>query len=355
MKLLLWDSTKTGSKKYPASGIKRVTDRLPAELVRLGLMVTPVRWDKSSRSFLCLKRNRVVENPDIFLTAEVFDENDRPGFREWAQGFPGKKVAIFHDAIPIRHPHITWPKSVARHPHYMKMLATAWDQVLAVSIASEKELQGYWRWIGIENPTKTTFIQWGADFNGQPRNCNPPSINTPLQLLQVGILEPRKNQSLSLDACRTLWDEGLDFQLHLAGRVNPHFGKPILRRIKDLSKKGYTLKWHKSPSESKLLELYQSANLCLFPSMAEGCGLPVLESLWINRPVLASNLPSIEENIVYGGVLQFDLENPDSLTAQLRRLLQDKEFLSKLTIEAEAAKLPTWKDAATNLVQKITG
>ena len=157
--MLLWDSTKTGEKRYPASGLKRVADRLLKELQAAGQPVLPLKWDGNKRMFLDLAHHNPVPESGTFITPEIFSEHDRPGFSDWANSFPGRKVAIFHDAIPFRLPHVTWPRSVARHPHYIKMLGTEFGQVLAVSKASEKDLLGYWKWIGLEQLPETTNLQ----------------------------------------------------------------------------------------------------------------------------------------------------------------------------------------------------
>ena len=350
--MLYWDTTKTGRKNYPASGIKRVADRLLGELQAADQPVTPVRWDKRSRTFISRSDRQRIPATGTFITPEIFEEHDRPGFIQWARQFGGRKVVIFHDAIPIRLPTITWPDSVARHPHYMKLIGTEFDQVLAVSKASETDLLGYWKWLQLESLPETDSLQWGADFEGQPRNPAPWARSEPLQFIQVGILEPRKNQALTLDACETLWGEGLEFHLHLAGRPNPHFGKPTALRIRQLRKAGHPLTWHKSPDETALHNLYANAHLCLFPSLAEGSGLPVLESLWSGRPALASNLPCILENATFGGVETFDLEQPAALADKLRELLTQPKALETLAQQAQAAALPTWKDAAAELVAK---
>ena len=350
--MLYWDTTKTGKKNYPASGIKRVADRLLGEIQAAGQPVTPVKWDKRACTFTTRHSRRPLTGEGTFITPEIFEENDRRGFIQWAQQYGGRKIAIFHDAIPIRLPQVTWPDSVVRHPHYMKLLGTAFDKVLAVSKASQAELLGYWKWLQLESLPGTDSLQWGADFDNQPRSPAAWTPATPLQLLQVGILEPRKNQTLTLDACETLWEEGLEFHLHLAGRPNPHFGKPIVRRIRQLRKAGRALTWHKAPAEPALRQLYAQAHLCLFPSMAEGSGLPVLESLWAGRPVLASNLDCILENASFGGVETFDLENNTTLADKLRSLLSQPGPLGSLAQQAQAANLPIWKEAAAELLAK---
>ena len=351
--MLYWDTTKTGKRNYPASGIKRVSDRLFGELEAAGQPITPVKWDKRTRTFIETGTKRLIPPDGTFLTPEIFDEHDRPGFTGWTRRFKGAKLAIFHDAIPIRHPGITWPDSVTHHPHYMKLLGTAFNKVFAVSKESEADLRGYWDWLELGTQPKTHHLQWGADSGGQSRNTAQPPPAHPINLLQVGILEPRKNQELTLEVCETLWAEGHTFQLHLAGRNNPHFAKPIIKCIKKLRKAGRPLTWHKSPGEAELQRLYAQCHLCLFPSVAEGCGLPVLEALWAGRPVLASNLDCIRENAAFGGVRQFDLEDPGAMADSLRSLLTDTVQLDDLAQQARNASLPTWKDTAADLVAKL--
>ena len=352
--MIYWDTTKTGKKNYPASGIKRVSDRMVDELQKSGQNVILVKWDKRLKTFNSRSDRYPISNEGLFITPEIFEEHDRPGFMTWAKEFRGYKVAIFHDVIPIRFPQITWPDSVARHPHYMKLIGIAFNQVLAVSKASEVDLLGYWKWLQIENMPLTGNLQWGADYDGMQRNKSKYSVSRPLQLLQVGILEPRKNQNLTLNACETLWKQGLDFHLHIAGRKNQHFGAPVVDRIRELRKAGHHVFWHKAPNETELRKLYANTHLCLFPSLAEGCGLPVIESLWEGRPVLASNLPCIQENANYGGVEIFDIEDPSSLTDKLHKLLTHPNSLETLAEKAQTAELPTWEDAATELLRKTS-
>ena len=100
--------------------------------------------------------------------------------------------------------------------------------------------------------------------------------------------------------------------------------------------------------------MYAKTHLCLFPSLAEGCGLPVIQSLWEGRPVLASNLPCIQENANYGGVEIFDIEDPSSLNDKLHKLITRPNLLETLAEQARTAELPTWEEAATELIRKTT-
>jgi hypothetical protein len=111
--MIFFDVTKTGAARH-RSGLTRVSTRLREEL---GARVTEIAWPARN-----LERARPKPD-DWFLTTELFSEEERPGFSAFIASRRCRTAALFHDAIPLKHPHITWPQSVARHPGYMKLLA----------------------------------------------------------------------------------------------------------------------------------------------------------------------------------------------------------------------------------------
>jgi len=336
--MIYFDVTKAARADH-RSGLLRVSDRLCAAL---GSAATAVVWDEGWRD-LARKQPIKFYAADWLLTAEVFAPDERPGFDEFLQSRAVQTAAIFHDAIPLKLPQITWPQSVARHPSYMKVLAS-FDRVWAVSAASRDELTGFWKWQGLEKTARTEVLTLGADFNGADRvtRRSPASV---LSLLCVGILEPRKNQLLLLDAATELWGEGLRFELHLVGRVNPHFGAPIVRRIQSLRRKFSSLRYHQAANDAKVGQLYAAARASVFPTRAEGCGLPLLESLWQGVPCVCSDLPSLRENSAGGGCLTVATHDVAAWTFALRRILLDDSLHARLVRDAVSRPLPTWAEA----------
>ena len=341
--MIHFDVTKAAEGRH-ASGLQRVSRQL---LAALGPAATPVRWDAGTGRF----RTAAGAEPgagDWLLTPEVFAPEERPGFAAWRARRPCRCAAIFHDAIPLRLPHVTWPRSVARHPAYLRCLAEL-DAVWAVSAASRDELVGYWRWAGVARPPPVAVLPLGANFDGSPRA--PAGVPAePSRLLCVGILEPRKQQTLLVAAAERLWAEGRRFELHLAGRVNPHFGAPVRARIATAARRyPEMLHFHASPSDATLRPLLDGAVATLFPSLAEGCGLPVLESLWRGVPCLASDLPAHREHAAGGGCRLIPPGDEAAWTAGLRALLDDPAATTALRQAAGSRVLPTWAEAAGRL------
>ena len=341
--MIFHDVTKAGSAGH-RSGLMRVSARLGENL---GAAATAVRWPAW---------NRAVRADDWFLTSELFSEEERPGFAAFLAARPCRLAAIFHDAIPLKHPHITWPQSVARHPGYLKLLA-GFDRVWAVSEASRRDLVDFWRWQGVEKTPPVEVLALGADFNSTPRVTARSSLfalgSRRASLLCVGILEPRKNQAFLLDVGEALWREGLEFELRVVGRVNPHFGAPVLARIKSLRKKCPGLRYHEAASDTAVAKLYATARASVFPTIAEGCGLPLLESLWMGVPCVCSDLPVLRENAEGGGCVPVAPNDRAAWMAALRRVLTDDAWHAKLTAEALTRPLPTWREAAQTIQRAL--
>ncbi|HUR58496.1 MAG TPA: glycosyltransferase [Opitutaceae bacterium] len=335
--MIFFDVTKTAAAGH-RSGLTRVSARLQAGL---GAACTPVRWPTWDRR---------VRREDWFLTSELFSEEERPGIEAFLASRACRLAAVFHDAIPLRHPHITWPQSVARHPAYLKLLAR-FDRIWAVSHASAHELAGFWRWQGIVRPPPIEVLPLGADFDGRSRvtTLPPRPRETPSALLCVGIVEPRKNQIFLLEVCDELWRSGLTFELHIVGRVNPHFGRPMVARIKSLRRQHRGLHFHERASDETVSRLYTKARAMALPTLAEGCGLPLLESLWRGVPCVCSDLPSLRENAAGGGCVTVTVNDRAAWTAALRRILTDDLEQQRLASEAISRPLPTWGEAAAVL------
>jgi glycosyltransferase involved in cell wall biosynthesis len=343
--MIYFDVTKSGVARH-RSGLMRVNARLREEL---GARATPVRWEARQGTWMLAGcRAHVTFSPDDWLfTAELFCEVERPGFWHFLRERPCRLAALFHDAIPLRHPQITWPQSVARHPEYMKMLS-AFDRVWAISEASRRDLVEFWRWQGGTVRATVETIMLGADFDRQPRMA-PPSDSPAAQLLCVGILEPRKNQLFLIDVCEALWTEGVGFDLHVVGRVNPHFGRPVVARLRAMRKSQPRLHYYEAASDGLLDRLYTAARVTAFPTLAEGCGLPVMESLWKGRPCVCSDLPVLREIADAGGCVVAAPNDLGAWVGALRTVLTDDVAWRRLAAEAGSRPLPAWADTARAL------
>ncbi len=345
--MIYFDVTKVAGQNH-RSGIVRVSESLRHELSRLAQDgLTEVAWSDRLATFVGAIRGVpiVPEAADWLLTPELFSEHERPGLSSWLMARTCRVAAVYHDSIPLQYPEFTWPHSVTRHPHYLKMLA-CFDLVIANSNASAREIWGYWEWLGVRTP-ELVSVQLGADGAAHARVTAVDRTHASRRMVaMLGILEPRKNQDALLDAAEILWEEGLTFSVQLAGRVNPHFGRPVFERIRDLQKRGLPVRHLVDLVDDRLFAWLRTARFVVLPSLAEGCGLPVLESLWAGVPVLCSDVPSMVESARGGGCQVVATGNAEELTNSMRNLLADDAEVMRLATAACTRPLPTWAETA---------
>jgi glycosyltransferase involved in cell wall biosynthesis len=82
----------------------------------------------------------------------------------------------------------------------------------------------------------------------------------------------------------------------------------------------------RDPTDAELIALYRGCQFTVFPSLFEGWGLPVSESLALGRPCIASNRTSLPEA---GGELAryFDPENLDDAYQVVRDVVENPAAL----------------------------
>jgi glycosyltransferase involved in cell wall biosynthesis len=105
--------------------------------------------------------------------------------------------------------------------------------------------------------------------------------------------------------------------------------------------------------DAGIAALVGSSRATAFASIAEGCGLPLLESLWMGVPCVCSDIASVAENASGGGCSIITGNSPQEWTAGLRLILEDDALHGRLASEASARDLPTWAASAAMLREAL--
>ena len=101
-------------------------------------------------------------------------------------------------------------------------------------------------------------------------------------------------------------------------------------------------------SDIELINLYQHANFLIYPSIYEGFGLPVLEAMANDCPVICSDRSSLPE-VSNNCALEINCENIKSITDAMDKLFYDNDLRNKLIkLGSENVKNFTWKNTALN-------
>lgn len=226
------------------------------------------------------------------------------------------------------------------------------DRVATISKAAGTEYEG-WRTmissIGVSGPRiQTISLPVEATVPSdeiltatRQRYCVP---GVPL-VLCVGSHEPRKNHLAVLHAAELLWRQDLEFSLVFVGG-NAWHSERFHRRVTELQATGKPVESALGMADDTLWALYRLARCTVFPSLNEGFGLPVAESLASRTPVVTSDFGSMLEIGAGGGALLVDPRDDHAIAAAMRTLVTDSQTHARLVLEAAARPSRDWEDYA---------
>lgn len=291
-----------------------------------------------------LKWPEDLRESDVLLMPDLLWDNRGPFLTGW-QGTAARRVGIFHDAIALRRPQ---QSRIDRHYCARGVRALAgFDSVLCISREAESDLHFYWNQFGLK-PAPTHVLPWPVPFAGSEPESSPNF--SAKRLLYVARLESHKNHLRLLDACEKLWREGLSFELRLIGcMAYPDTAWRIWRRVRSLQKAGRPVWWEAQVDEDELHAAYSECSFTVFPSLLEGFGLPILESLWHGRPVVCGDNGALGEVAAGGGCEIVETQSEESLARGLRLLLTDERRYHDLHAEIQRRKFRTWDDYGKEL------
>jgi alpha-1,2-rhamnosyltransferase len=166
--------------------------------------------------------------------------------------------------------------------------------------------------------------------------------------LMVGMMSPRKNHALVLDAFERMWDDDIEVRLVIAGKC-PANSQELQRRIGRHSEFGKRLFWFENVSDSELDYCYRQAAGLITASIAEGFNLPIVEALSRKCPVFASDLPVHRE--VGGAYAAFF---PVADAASLAGLIRQHQQLGAIpgVESAEDLRWPDWSATCREMLRR---
>jgi len=103
--------------------------------------------------------------------------------------------------------------------------------------------------------------------------------------------------------------------------------------------------------DQKKTTLYQNAKALIMPSIYEGFGIPVIEAMKLNTPVISSNIPPLKEVIEDNG-FYFDPANQEELVHQLINFerLNSKEIKQLIDKAKTRADFFSWTNTAKSVI-----
>jgi len=316
-------------------------------------LAAPFPWSKTLRlirhHWHRFPLEEVAGPADVLFIPEIFQDNRIDRFRSVTNWFPGRRYAVFHDAIALRLPEHTALTRQKNYADYVLALAD-FHKVICISREVEADLKFYWN--SFQKPaTATSVLGWPTDF-GQARP-QPHHNFDAKRILCVATLDRRKNHLKLLQAAEMLWRKPLQFELVLVGRTTADWGATVIREVTRLTKLGRPVQWLQHVTDAELHQAYRQCSFTVYPSLREGFGLPVLESLWHHRPCVCSMEGAIGELATGGGCHGANPADPAALASAIDALLTDKTTYLRLCHAAGARTLNSWDDYMEHLIHEF--
>jgi glycosyltransferase involved in cell wall biosynthesis len=149
-------------------------------------------------------------------------------------------------------------------------------------------------------------------------------------VLYTASFDPRKNQSGLIRAfARLPLSIRNEYQLVFIGESSAETFESLTAYGISVGLARQDLRFLGRVPDTELVQFYNICDLFVFPSKWEGLGLPVLEAMSCNAPVIASGTTSISEAVGYEEAL-FDPHDIDSIAAKMEQSLRDSTFRADL-------------------------
>lgn len=227
----------------------------------------------------------------------------------WATG---RHIVIVYDLIALQY----GEQAKMQHAYYRHLLPRilrSATRIVTISSAVRHELKATYAFLA--DRRIDVIPAWSSALErDEPVSAPKPAPRD--HVLVVGARYPHKNLSLVLDAMARMADRGSGQRLVVAGvRSELWNGLASWRRLEEAG----LLTPLDFPSDQEVDELYQRAHCLVYPSRAEGQGLPPLEALKRYCPVVCSDIPVLRETCG-GAAFYVDPDDPVALAALLDEL-----------------------------------
>ena len=204
---------------------------------------------------------------------------------------PIKKVVTIHDLIFLRFPQ--YYSFFDRKIHFWKFKKAAEqaDLIIAISEQTKRDIIKF-----LKVPEEKIRVVYQGCHQAFKENQNEAFLNSVIEkfklperfILNVGTIEERKNLLNIVKAIN-----GTNIPLVVIGKKTKYFSK--VKKFLVKNKLENQVQFLENVSMEELAAIYKLTDLFVYPSLFEGFGIPVIESLFSKTPVITSNLSCLPE------------------------------------------------------------
>ena len=284
---------------------------------------------------------------------------DYAGFLQRATaGVPIRTALLVYDLIPLLRPEWCDAGLVRVFSRWFEDFALKADYLFAISDATGRDVQAWAARKGVDLNRPVQTLPIGTGFSDEPVQADdrlPAGLEPGRYALVVSTIEARKNHLLAFRAWRRMLEdmpaEAVP-TLVFAGRIG-WLVQDLMQQIENCGHLDGKLVVVPDPTDSELAALYRGCRFTLFPSLYEGWGLPVTESLSFGKLCITSDRTSLPEA---GGpfCLYIDPENFTDATKLIQRACTDDHLIKEREAAIRDGFRPVpWRRSAEALARQL--
>jgi glycosyltransferase involved in cell wall biosynthesis len=239
-----------------------------------------------------------------------------------------REIGILYDFTTLLLPWTHGQQSRDHFGTFFAKTAARCDKLLAISQSTKRDAQ----WLCAARNEDIVVGYPGPSLCVRRHACPTPVSRRGNFILVVSTLEPRKNAPFLLDWFTATDVLDADTELWWVGAKGWWASRDLIADLtrRRTGRRGRQIRLLGKVSDRRLCSLYQQAAFTIYPSLYEGFGLPVLDSLAHGTPIVCSYHSSLKE-LAGPGVFYFDACDPATLDAACRELFAAQP----ITIDSE--------------------
>lgn len=325
----------------------------------------------------------IYNSPDIFRKSNssfgLFKKlhkvhiTSKPDLMHWTYPLPLKVSGIpniytLHDLVPLRLPYTTLDNK-RRYLRLVSKIAQSADHIITVSESAKNDII---KLLGVE-PGRVTNTYQSVSIPGKYANKEPEIVHREVNgtfgleyknyHIFWGSIEPKKNIGRIIEAylasgvkaplvivgaqawkseeeLKLLYDDNIRSLVQIGNETR------VKNRVIQLSYVPFPL----------LVSLIKGAKTTIFPSLYEGFGLPVLESMLLGTPVISSTTASIPE-VAGDAALLVNPYDTRSISEAIRTLDHDEglrsSFVEKGILQAKKFSEDAYKQKLNSVYSRF--
>ena len=270
-------------------------------------------------------------------------------------------IYTIHDLVPLRLPYTTLDNKRLTYRLLRKIAAEA-DHIVTVSENSKRDIV---QLLGVEESRVTNTYEaaeFPREFTERPDDLVAEQLRGSYglewgeYLLFYGALEPKKNVARLIDAYLL---SAVDLPLVITGAIgwgNRNEARTLQEFREGLRAYARPIHHYEYVSIPMLVSLIRGARAVVFPSLYEGFGLPVLESMLLGTPVVTSRASSLPE-IAGDAALYVNPYDIDEIAAAIKQISADSDLRAELArrgrARAELFSVQRYKQRIADLYDRI--